>query len=89
MDKAIDGLNVEDLENVMFNELRNFLIKNIDTTKDGKIKPTIKNLREVHKAAKIKEVLLNDDYKKQVDSFISTFDSIANLNNKFIYAEFS
>lgn len=89
MDKAVDSLNVEKEEKDIFNNLRNFLIENLDTTKDGRIKQTVKNLKQVQRTKFIKNLLLTDDYKEQVNNYVKTFDEVAKDNQKYIDVEIS
>ena len=89
MDQAVDKLNVEDEEKSMFKGLRNFLIKNIETTADGKIKPTASNLKQVQRTSFIKKTLLNDAYLAKVEEFKGTFGEVAVMNEEYINAEFS
>lgn len=87
MDKAVDSLDVKDIEKKMYDNLRNFLLKNLDITKDGTIKPTVKNLKEVQKVTFIKDLLLTDEYLKAVGNFVETFDEVAKMNKKYITDE--
>ena len=89
MDKAVDVINVESEEKNMFNELRNFLLKNLDIDKDGNIKPTIKNLKEVQRVTFIRNLLLTEDYKKKVEEYLTAFDGVAQLNREYVSNEFA
>lgn len=89
MDKAVDTINVENEEKNMFNELRNFLLKNLDVDKDGNIKPTIKNLKEVQRVTFIRNLLLTNEYKEKVEEYLSAFDGVAKLNREYVSNEFT
>lgn len=89
MDKAVDTIDVSDVEKSMFDKLRNHLIKNLDVYTDGNIKPNIKNLRQVQNVDFLKELLITDKYVKKVNEFVGAFDEVAEMNKQYMDAELS
>lgn len=51
---------------------------------DGKIKPTVKNLKIISNIkSKLLKVILTDSYKNQVKEFLRSFNEITNLQNQY------
>ncbi len=84
MDKAVDDINVEDIEKEIFRKLRIYLTKRLDLDQEGNIKRTAKNLNEVQKVKLLKNILLNDAYKTKVGKFIGEFNNVKILSDEYI-----
>jgi len=60
MDDTVDSFRVEEDEKEIFEKLKRVLLKELDYDEDGKIKPTLKNLKKVRESKTLKNILLSD-----------------------------
>lgn len=60
------------------------LAKDLDTTSDGTIKPTLKNVKMIAKIKqRLNEVILDGKYYKELEKVVSTYDQITKLQNQY------
>ena len=85
-DSQIDDLEM-DIPNIQKNILSQLKLvtKNLDIDKQGKIKPTMKNIRLINKI-KLTDLIFTDQYTKTVSEFAGGFDTLAEKTNK-LYAD--
>jgi len=84
MDDSVDSMRVEDIEQDVFKSLQIFLMKELDTDKDGNIKRTSKNLKSMMKVKKLRSLVLTPEYKARVGKFIGTFNTVKSLSDDYI-----
>ena len=85
IDDAVDGFNksVPDIEKDLTARINN-IIKGLDTGSDGSIKTTISNLKKMQSIQReMERAFESDEYLKQVESFTSSYDAIANLETDY------
>lgn len=84
IDSAIDDFNegIPSVQREIDSEIR-LLIKSLDM--NGKfIKNSVQNIRLLSKLrSKIESIVLNDSYKKKVEQFAQTFNTVATLQNLY------
>ena len=84
IDSAIDDFNegIPSVQREIDSEMR-LLIKSLDM--NGKfIKNSVQNIRLLSKLrSKIESIVLNDSYKKKVEQFAQTFNTVATLQNLY------
>ena len=60
------------------------LAKDLDTAKDGTIKPTLKNVRMIAKIRqRLNEVILDGKYYKELEKVVKTYEQITTLQNQY------
>ena len=84
IDDSIDNMDVQDVQEKTFNELRRYIYKNFDTDKEGSIKKTVKNLKKAQEFKKLRSIILNDSYKEKVSKFLKSFDKVRKLSDDYI-----
>lgn len=84
IDDTVDEFRVEDIQDVIFKEIKRYLLKELDLDKDGKIKPTIKNLKTIRNIKKLKPILLPEAYKSKVGEYLATFNEVRRLSDEYI-----
>ena len=84
IDDTVDNFRVEDIEVNIVKELKKYLLKELDLTKDGKIKPTRKNLKAIRNIKKLKPILLPEAYREKVATYINTFNQVRTLSDQYI-----
>ena len=84
IDDSIDNMDVQDVQEKTFNELRRYIYKNFDTDKEGNIKKTVGNLKKAQEFKKLKAIILNDEYKEKVSKFLKSFDKVRKLSDDYI-----
>lgn len=84
IDKTVDEFRVEDVEQNIVKELKRYLLKELDLTKDGRVKPTRKNLKTIRNIKKLKPILLPDAYKAKVGEYLATFNTVRSLSDDYI-----
>lgn len=85
--KFVDGL--PDAQKGIFDKVMN-LVKQLDTDSAGNIKNSIANIRILTQLqSAIHDVVMTDDYKTRIKAFTSSFDKIAELQNKYLSTVFT
>jgi hypothetical protein len=60
------------------------LIKELETDRNGNLKNSIKNFKLLGKLkSKIENIVLNEDYLKNVDEYLGSFDKVAAIQNQY------
>jgi len=77
--KSIGGIQKD-----MFNMVRSF-VNDLDIDSEGRIKPTMKNLKAVNSFIhfKLKKRLLKGDYEDSVNELVGSFNDISTLTDKY------
>ncbi len=85
-DSQIDDLKMDmpSIQRSIFNRLR-LILKDLDLDKQGKIKPTQKNIKLINKID-LTDLIFTDKYIKAVSDFTGSFDEIAKKTDK-LYAD--
>lgn len=82
----VDGL--PDAQKKIFDRVME-LVKKLDTDIDGNIKNNIANIRILNMLqSEIHDVVMTDDYKGRIKTFVESFDQIAKLQNKYLSTVF-
>lgn len=85
MDDSIDSMDgVEDIQQDVFKALSRMLIKELDLDSQGNIKRSRKNQKSMQKMAKIRPLVLNDNYKAMVGKFIGSFNTVKSMSDEQI-----
>ena len=86
VDSQIDDLEM-DIPNIQKNILSRLklVVKNLELDKQGKIKPTMKNIKLINKID-LRDLIFTDKYTKAVSDFAGGFDEIAEKTDK-LYAD--
>jgi len=84
IDDTVDQFRVEDVEKKLFQDLKKYLLKELDYDDNGKIKSSLKNLKVTQKAKPIRKILISDAYKAKVGKYIATFNKVRTLSDEYI-----
>lgn len=85
-DSQIDDLEMDipNIQKRIFSEIK-LAAKSLELDKEGKIKPTMKNIRLINKI-KLTDLIFTDQYTKAVSEFAGGFDTLAEKTDK-LYAD--
>lgn len=85
MDDEIDKMDtLSGVQEEVFESLKILVFKELDVDKDGNIKRTRKNQKAAQKFSKIRNVVLNQEYKQKVSGFIGAFGIVKDMSDKQI-----
>ena len=88
LDSRVDGF-MESIPKVQRQAYEEVLIlaKELDTNKDGTIKPTLKNVKMIAKIKqRLNEVIIDGRYMKELQRVVDTYEKIAVLQNSYFTA---
>lgn len=71
-----------DIDKAIFNRLL-VILKDLDTDKDGRIKPIAKNIKLANKIKALKPQILTQRYINDVHKFVDGFDDVAVITDKY------
>lgn len=85
IDDAVNNFtsSIPKIEKELSRDITN-IIKDLETTNDGKIRPNVKNLRKMNDIQRrMESAFESDEYLKNVDEFTSSYDAVRSLETQY------
>ena len=84
IEKSADSLDVsaKERQDIVFNKLKR-MIQSLDINEDGTIKQTASNINAVQKFTKIRNLVVDKQYKKAVKSYLGKFNKVKDQTDNY------